>query len=216
MMSGVFADHPDLAICAVGEVRIDVQGREACQPTRPNHRERLFITRGVHFLSYKELTYLVLRNGQIFGEPSALMLSRTHFDAVGGFDPSFRQSVDIDMALRMAASGGAAYLTERLVRRRVHPEQATQANIVAGHNLTDRRTLYHRHAETQDISPRALDRMRANLVVRAGFDGLRALRFGRWGVAREAVSQIAEYRAPAPVIGDRLVELSLWMNDDAR
>jgi hypothetical protein len=216
MMASVFREHPGLAICAAGEVRIDVQGREWCQPTRPNHRERVFITRGVHHLSYEELTYLVLRNGQVFGEPSALMMSREHFDAIGGFDPDFRQSVDIDLALRMAASGGAADITERLVRRRVHPEQATQANIVAGHNLSDLRVLYDRHAAAQDIPEPALDRMRANLVVRAGFDGLRALRYGRWSVVREAVSQMAEYRAPAGALGERLVELSLWTNDDAR
>lgn len=215
-MASVFATRPELAICGVGEIRIDEHGHEICRSSRPNHRERLFISRGVHELTYEELTYLMLRNGQIFGEPSALMYSRAAFEAVGGFDDTYRQSVDIDLALRLCELGGAVYLNERLVRRRVHREQATQANIVNGYNLLDRRTLYRRHAAGRPFAPEDVDRMRANLAVRAAFDGVRALRFGRWPVAREAVSQMVEYRPSARVLGERLVELSLWLNDDAR
>jgi GT2 family glycosyltransferase len=215
-MSRVFAARPELAICGVGERRIDEDGRDICQPTRPNHRERLFISRGMHELGYGELTYLMLRNGQVFGEPSALMFSRARFDEIGGFDPAYRQSVDIDLALRMAEAGGAAYLNEQLIRRRVHAEQATQANIVNGYNLIDRRMLYRRHAVGQAFPSQAVDRVKANLAVRAGFDGLRALRYGRWPVAREAASQMMEYRPTPRALAERLVELSLWINDDAR
>jgi GT2 family glycosyltransferase len=215
-MTRVFLDHPGLAICAAGETRIDEHGDVLCRPTRPNHRERLFLTRGVHALGYEELTYLMLRNGQVFGEPSAFMMAREHFDRIGGFDPSFRQSVDVDFALRMAKSGGALYLTDRLVRRRVHPDQATQANVIQGRNLVDRRTLYHRHFTTQPYLQPEVDRVKANLVVRAVFDGLRALRFGRWSVVGEAASQVTEYRPRASALTHRLVELALWVNDDAR
>jgi glycosyltransferase involved in cell wall biosynthesis len=212
----VFAAHPGLAICGVGEVRIDERGNELCDTSRPNHRERLFISRGMHALGYDELTYLMLRNGQILGEPSALVFSRELFDEVGGFDATFRQSVDIDLALRMARAGGAVYLNERLVRRRVHAEQATKSNIVNGHNLLDRRELYRRHAASQVLGPTADDRVKANLAVRAGFDGGRALRYGRWSVAREAASQVMEYRPSPRALTERLIELSLWTNDDAR
>jgi glycosyltransferase involved in cell wall biosynthesis len=215
-MSQVFVDHDDVAICAVGETRVDEYGEVLCRPTRPNHRERLFLTRGVHEVGYADLTYLMLRNGQIFGEPSAFMMSRAHFDAVGGFDAAFRQSVDIDFALRMARSGRALYLTDRLVRRRVHRDQATQANVIQGRNLVDRRTLYHRHFLTQPYSDNDIERVKANLVVRAVFDGLRAFRFGRWSVVKEAASQVGEYRPRPAKLGERLVELALWVNDDAR
>jgi GT2 family glycosyltransferase len=216
VMAGIFADNPGVAIVGSSEFRIDREGYRLCAPTRPNHRERLFISRRLHELDYHELTYLMLRNGQIFGEPSAFMFDRARFDEVGGFDASFRQSVDVDFALRMTKVGRAIYTTDRLVRRRVHPGQATQINVIEGRNLTDRRILLRRHFMTQEYTREQTHRVRANLVARAGYDGVRALRHGRWNVLREAASQIVDYRPTLLALAGRIMELALWTNDDAR
>jgi GT2 family glycosyltransferase len=215
-MYGVFLRNPDLAVCGVGETRIDGSGRPIGLPRRTNHREHLFIRFGEHRLSYRELTYLMVRNGQIFGEPSALMFSRRHFDVVGGFDDSFRHSVDIDFALRMCRSGGAVYSTDRLVRRRCHGGQATWRNIADGHSLRERAALFERHVRNADFEARELDRIRANLVVRAAYDGVRAARGRRWSLTRQALRQCVDFRSSVGALGARVVELGLRMNRDAR
>ncbi len=189
VMSSAFVGNPDLSICGVGETRVDELSQPWAARTRPNHRSRVFVSPGVYRLGYAELTYLMLRNGQVFGTPSALMFSRARFDEVGGFDDVLKQSVDIDFALRMAAAGAAMYITEPLVRFRSHEEQATQNNIAYGYNIADRARLYHRHVSDDVCTPEQVDRLRASFVVRATFDGLRAARHGRWAVARQAVGQ---------------------------
>jgi GT2 family glycosyltransferase len=176
----------------------------------------VFVSPGVYRLDYPELTYLMLRNGQVFGTPSALMFSRAHFDRVGGFDDSLKQSVDIDFALRMAEAGEAMYITEPLVRFRSHEHQATQDNIAYGHNIADRALLYRRHASGDVCTAEQVDRVRASFVVRATYDGIRAARNGRWRVARAAASQAREYYSTPRAVGARLVELLRWDNDDAR
>jgi len=216
VMSSAFAGNPGLSICGVGETRVDEQSRPRSDRTRPNHRSRVFVSPGVYRLDYPELTYLMLRNGQVFGTPSALMFSRAHFEQVGGFDDSLKQSVDIDFALRMAEAGEAMYVTEPLVRFRSHEHQATQDNIAYGYNIADRALLYQRHASGDVCTVEQVDRVRASFVVRATYDGIRAARHGRWRVAREAAVQAREFYTTPRAVGERLVELLRWDNDDAR
>ena len=215
VMSGAFADRPGLAICGVGETSIDDQSR-AKTISRPNHRSHLFVSAGPHDVSYADLVYLMLCHGQIFGSPSALMFTRSHFDAIGGFDAEYRHSVDIDFALRMAEVGDAVYFPQELVRFRRHQGQTTQVNIANGHNLADRDRLYRRHATKAQLSPEQLDRVRACLVVRALYDALRAVRHGRWTVARQAGTQAIDLHPTPIAVGSRLVELARWSNEDAR
>ena len=216
VMGAAFAEHPGLAICGVGEIRVDERSRPRSVRTRPNHRSRVFVTPGTHLLDYSELAYLMLRNGNVFGTPSALMFSRDHFDEVGGFDATLHQSVDIDFVLRMARAGQALYITEPLVRYRYHEHQATQDNIAQGLNLGDRARLYERHVGPASLSPRQVDRIRANLVVRATYDGLRAARHARWSVARQAAAQVRTLHPTPRALAERVVELLRWENADAR
>lgn len=216
VMTCAFVGNPGLSICGVGETRVDELSRTRSDRTRPNHRSRVFVSPGVYRLGYPELTYLMLRNGQVFGTPSALMFSRAHFDQVGGFDDALKQSVDIDFALRMAEAGEAMYLTEPMVRFRSHEHQATQNNIAYGYNIADREHLYRRHLRGDVCTPEQVDRVRASFVVRATYDGFRAARHGRWGVARQAAAQAREFYSTPRAVGSRLVELLRWDNDDAR
>lgn len=60
------------------------------------------------------------------GEPSAVMFRRSV--AARGFDPAFRQLVDIEMWLHLLAHGDLVYLPEPLCSFRRHAGQQTQAN----------------------------------------------------------------------------------------
>ena len=57
---------------------------------------------------------------------SSMMVRRTALDRVGGFDPAFPVSEDVDLLWRLAATGGDfARLNEVLVRRRLHGSNLT-------------------------------------------------------------------------------------------
>jgi GT2 family glycosyltransferase len=215
-MLGVFDLRPKIAICAVGQIAIDEHGRPRRWPVRANHRDRLFVSPRVHDLDYHEMTYLMLRHGQIFGPPTAMMFRRSYFDEVGGFDPSYAQSVDIDFALRMTRASSAAYLSLPLIKYRYHDANATGTNVASGRTLEDRDRLYREHCETQDFDPESRRRMRANLVLRAAYDGMRAAFHGRWGVVGAAIDQMYYYRVPPRVVARRMGEVAMFRNDDAR
>lgn len=215
-MLGVFDLRPDIAICAVGQIAIDQHGRPRRWPVRANHRDRLFVSPRVHDLDYHEMTYLMLRHGQIFGPPTAMMFRRSYFDEVGGFDPSYAQSVDIDFALRMTRASSAAYLSLPLIKYRYHDSNATGTNVASGRTLQDRDRLYREHSATQDFDREERRRMRANLVIRAAYDGVRAARHGRWRVVAAACNQMLHYRVTPSVLAQRIGEVALFRNDDAR
>ena len=61
------------------------------------------------------------------GEPSAVMFRKKH--AGCGFDPRYRQIVDLDMWFRILEQGRFAYIDEPLVSFRSHPLQQTRHNI---------------------------------------------------------------------------------------
>lgn len=215
-MLGVFDLRPDISICGVGQTAIDQHGRPRRWPVRANHRDRLFVSPRVHDLDYREMTYLMLRHGQIFGPPSAMMFRREYFDRVGGFDDSYAQSVDIDFALRMTREASAAYLSLPLIRYRYHDSNATEANVASGRNVADRSRLFREHFQTQEFDAEAKRRVKANLQIRAAYDGVRAARFGRWSVVRGAWGQVVRFRVPPRVLLSRMREVLLWRNDDAR
>jgi len=215
-MLGVFDLRPEIAICGVGQVQIDEHDRQRRWPVRANHRDRLFVSPRVHDLDYREMTYLMLRHGQIFGPPTAMMFRRDYFDEVGGFDTSYAQSVDIDFALRMTRAASAAYLSLPLIRYRYHDSNATGTNVASGRTLADRDRLYREHSSPQDFTREERRRMRANLVIRAAYDGIRATRHGRWGVARQAVEHVYHYRVAPKVLVRRAAEVALFRNEDAR
>jgi len=108
------------------------------------------------------------------------------------------------------------YVTDRLLRRRVHPGQATRANVAAGHSLRDRATLYQRHFDPVRYDRNEVRRVRANLIVRAAYDGARAARHRRLAVVSEAACQCVSFRTSPWAILDRAVELARWVNTDAR
>jgi GT2 family glycosyltransferase len=215
-MLGVFDLRPDIAICGVGQIAIDEHGRPRRWPVRANHRDRLFVSPRVHDLDYHEMTYLMLRHGQIFGPPTAMMFRRSYFDEVGGFDPSYAQSVDIDFALRMTRASSAAYLSLPLIKYRYHDSNATGTNVASGRTLEDRDRLYREHSAPQDFDREARRRMRANLVIRAAYDGVRAARHGRWGVVLAACEQMLHYRVTPSVLVHRIGEVAMFRNEDAR
>lgn len=62
------------------------------------------------------------------GHPS-IMIRRTALEEIGGYDPAFRQSCDIDLYFRLSAVGTFAFVPQHLLHYRVHERQMSSSQI---------------------------------------------------------------------------------------
>ena len=157
-----------------------------------------------YVLDHAELVRLSLRNGQGFGEPSAVMFRRSVFDAIGGYDPSFEHAADVDFNLRASALGPSVYLRHPYLRRRWHagrpdPHQPRDParSRATGCGSTSA-------TATRDGSDRARPRrgpFRARVAL-ASTTPLAAARARQWPVARLALDNL-RVGVRAPVAGAR-------------
>jgi hypothetical protein len=63
----------------------------------------------------------------LIGEPTAVMFRKSQ--AGRGFDPKYRQTVDLEMWFHLLEQGRFAFLGDPLCAFRLHPEQQTRVNI---------------------------------------------------------------------------------------
>lgn len=62
----------------------------------------------------------LLRNGNVIGQVSSLMVRRDVFERLGGFDPLLSNCADWDIAIRLVGAGPVELVEEDLVRYRIH------------------------------------------------------------------------------------------------
>ena len=66
------------------------------------------------------------------GEPSSVLIRRSAFLAIGGFDPAFCQLIDLDLYFRLMGEGQVAFVDERLSAFRVHDAQLSVVQSMSG------------------------------------------------------------------------------------
>jgi glycosyltransferase involved in cell wall biosynthesis len=74
--------------------------------------------------------YLMVNGRNLVGEPSAAMFRRA--DAKRGFDPQYKQIVDVEMWFHLLEKGNLVYTREPLCGFRVHSLQQTERNTGSG------------------------------------------------------------------------------------
>lgn len=176
VMRDTLAADPTLVAVGVAPHFIDEDGRLLVRKLRVNHRMRLFQERRGYRLTRNELTYLTLRNGQVLGEPSAVMFRREAFRAIGGYDARYAHAADVDFTLRLAGHGDVVYINEPFLRRRWHRANLTHRNRAEGVIARDRRQLYDTYADRLDRTQR--DRVRAAMLSYMMYDVVTAVRHG--------------------------------------
>jgi hypothetical protein len=102
-------------------------------------------------------------------------------DARRGFDVSYLQAFDVEMWLRLLESGDLLLLPEALCSIRLHPEQATKANLRSGQVVEDKRRLFREFATQSREGGSLLDRAMwdlrmASSVARSGPQTARLLK----------------------------------------
>jgi len=212
-----FEQDSTVVLCSCAEVFIDAHGNPADHREKVNGRSRIYRQLRRYVLDHDEMVRLNLRNGQAFGEPSAVMFRRETFDAVGGYDPAFEHAADVDFNLRAVGLGKAVYLANAFLRRRWHSDNLTWSHVADGASSRDRVRMFQRHAPQAEISPRELARVRVALVSHAVYDAARAVRRRRYDVAKENVSAVVSYaRNPWRLYLERLREIVSGVNIDER
>ncbi len=211
-----FAD-PRVMIVAGAEQFVDADSRPMERRLNVGHRHNVFVHHDRYVLEHAEVVRLSLRNGQGFGEPSAVMFRRCVFDAVGGYDATFEHAADVDFNLRASAHGRAVYLNRAWLRRRWHVAGTTRTNLRTGAVARDRRRLYDRFAVTSELTERDRAEARAALASHSLYDMARAISRRQWGVVRVAADNLRfGVRAPAGVHAAHLVEIARHRNRDER
>lgn len=106
------------------------------------HRFELFAPKAEFDLSVESIARTAVCHSEAIGDPCAMIFRRTYFDFLGGFNSSWEHSVDIEFALRAAASGGrVGYVAEYTSLRRLHQSNATDSQRITGAIHRDRLRL---------------------------------------------------------------------------
>ncbi len=211
-----FAD-PGVVLVSGSEEFIDENSRPSAHKTSVGHRHKVFVRRDRYVLDHAEVVRLSLRNGQGFGEPSAVMFRRSVFTAVGGYDPLFEHAADVDFNLRASQHGRSVYLRHAYLRRRWHDEGFTRTNFNTGALTRDRLRLYERYRDTDGLTERDRAEARSALASRSVYDALRATRSRQWNVARAALTNLRHgLRAPLAVHAAHVKEIATRRNRDER
>jgi GT2 family glycosyltransferase len=212
-----FVADPGVVLVSGSEEFIDEDSRPSPHKTTVGHRHNVFVHRDRYVLDHAELVRLSLRNGQGFGEPSAVMFRRSAFAAVGGYDPLFEHAADVDFYLRASALGRSVYLRRAYLRRRWHEGGFTRTNFGTGALARDRLRLYERYRDTAGLTERDLAEARSALASRSVYDVLRATRSRQWNVARIGFTNLRRgWRAPLRVHAAHVKEIVTRRNRDER
>lgn len=100
------------------------------------------------------ITAYLMENGRnLVGEPSAVLFRKA--DARRGFDPQYRQVVDIEMWFHLLERGDLIYTGEPLCAFRCHARQQSQSNEAAGVNAWEH-TFFYAYAMREWIPRKAI------------------------------------------------------------
>lgn len=92
----------------------------------------------------------------LIGEPSVVMFRKSQ--ALRGFDPRYRQLVDLEMWLHLLEQGKFAFVAAPLASFRVHPDQQTQKNLRQMAQVDDMLLMLEEYTERPYLEMGALAR----------------------------------------------------------
>jgi GT2 family glycosyltransferase len=208
---------PGVVLVSGAEQFIDESSRPLDRKLNVGHRHHVFVRDARYVVDHEELVRLSLRNGNAYGETSAVMFRRSVFAAVGGYDPSFEHAADVDFNLRASALGRCVYLRHPYLRRRWHAGGLTRTNLASGAVARDRLRLYERYRDTEGLTDRDRAEARSALASHSVYDAVRAASVRQWHVARLALDNLRTgVRAPLRVHAEHLAEIARHRNRDER
>ncbi len=98
--------------------------------------------------------YLKQNGKNLVGEPSAVMFRKS--DALRGFNPQYRQIVDVEMWFHLLEKGDLAYTGEPLCGFRCHDLQEGERNAASGLGPREHADFFSRRAVERNYPPEVL------------------------------------------------------------
>jgi glycosyltransferase involved in cell wall biosynthesis len=147
-MVGVLDSRREVSLVASARLLIDA----ASKPIRTDS----FFRFGASAPGRDMIRYCLLKHGNVIGEPSAVLFRREH--AGRGFNPGYRQIVDLEMWFHLLEQGDFVYLTEPLCGFRVHACQQTAKNVSSLVHIEDFELLMAEYLRRDYLNMRPLAR----------------------------------------------------------
>lgn len=116
-MAAYLDANPDIALVASARILIDENSNSI--KTLAHFDTRIYDGKEI-------IRTCFLQQNNLVGEPTAVMFRKEL--AGRGFDPAYRQMVDLEMWFHLLDQGACAYIQHPLCSFRVHPEQQTDKN----------------------------------------------------------------------------------------
>ncbi len=116
----VMDSNPDMTLAASARLEIDESSRFL--------KKLSFYSPAVLYSGTDIIRDCILEQKNRIGEPSAVIFRKKH--AVRGFDPRYRQIVDLEMWFHILGQGFFAYIDRPLVGFRIHSKQQTRQNAL--------------------------------------------------------------------------------------
>lgn len=182
-MSALLDDHPEATVAASPRLLIDANSRVTGVWDD--------LSSGIHD-GAEVITRCLCKRSNLIGEPSTIMFRRSA--AHRGFDPAFRQIVDLEMWFHLLLQGGLVYANEPLCAFRRHESQQTNVN----------HRSYVPHLEMLQLLDRYVGEppIRAHLPPRSW--ARRRLVFRHRHYARKAARNHHQFRAALKYLDQRL------------
>jgi len=185
-------------------VSLVAAGRRVINRNSEVEKEESFFRSSVSAEGFDIIRYCLIKHGNVIGEPSAVLFRKEQ--AERGFNPNYRQIVDLEMWFHLLEQGQFVYLVDPLCGFRVHAGQQTRKNIRSLAHVDDFNLLYSEYFSKQyvDIGYFAREHIRFHQY------------YNLWKLARRnmynrnlALKKISRYYGPAGFFA-RLVVYKLY------
>lgn len=173
-MSALLDEHPEATLVAAPRLLVDADARITGLWD--------FVAPGLHD-GAEVITRCLRKRSNLIGEPSTVMFRRTL--GARGFDPVFRQIVDLEMWFHLLLQGSLAYADEPLCAFRRHESQQTNVN----------HRSFAPHLEMLQLFDRYIDRPEIRIHLPPSSWTLSRLVFCQRHYARKAAKKHPKFRA---------------------
>lgn len=189
------ARFPEASFVAFGSDRVDAHGGPVTRGRRVNDTEHLYEPQGVYWIDLRLGTALCLRNGQVIGEPSRVLMRRDLVGRVGGYSSAYSHAADIDLLLRLLRLAPGVFICVNLGKRRVHGANATYWHVRNGIAARDRELLFREWAGSGTFSASEVARFTSSLAWHSAYDCVSRLAEGGWMASCAAAWRAITYAA---------------------
>ncbi len=210
------ARRPEAAFFATGRQLIDEDGRMLRTPRRVHDRSFIFDDGLVYDLDFHTAVDLVLRNGQVLGEPCCIFMSQEGLREAGGYSAAYSHAADLELLLRLLRQGDAVMYPALKSYRRIHKGNATVGHVREGIAGSDRWQMFEHYVGYSEAD--RIDDYRAYLLSHDAVDALRQCRHGHPLKGARVLLRSCSRGGGVPVValGRLLVSLATHVNPDRR